>query len=243
MEPVVLVVAVAAVMIAIERIAPGVTQPRVPRWIARVATLNAAQVGVVYLGAWSWDRWLPQFRLFDGGALPPLAGALIGYVAITFVFYWWHRARHELPLLWRMHQVHHSPARIEVVTSFYKHPLEIAINGVMCSTILYVLVGLPPATAATVTAITGVAELVYHWNVRTPHWLGWFFQRPEMHRRHHELGWHRSNYSDLPIWDLMFGTYDNPRETPATCGFEDDKELQLGRMLLGKSPIREPAQP
>ncbi len=236
MEPVVLVVAVAAVMIAIERIAPGVTQPSVPRWIARVAALNGAQVGVVYLGAWSWDRWLPQFRVFDGGALPPFAGALIGYVAITFVFYWWHRARHELPLLWRLHQVHHSPARIEVVTSFYKHPLEIAINGVLCSTVLYVLVGLPPATAATVTAITGVAELVYHWNVRTPHWLGWFFQRPEMHRRHHELGWHRSNYSDLPIWDLMFGTYDNPRETPVTCGFDGTKELQLGRMLLGRTP-------
>lgn len=237
MEPVVLVVAAAVVMIAIERIAPGVAQPTVPRWIARVAALNAAQVGVVYLGAWSWDRWLPQFRLFDGAALPPLAGALLGYVAITFVFYWWHRARHEVPLLWRvLHQVHHSPVRIEVLTSFYKHPLEIAINGVLCSSVLYVLVGLPPATAATVTAITGIAELVYHWNVRTPHWLGWFFQRPEMHRRHHELGWHRSNYSDLPIWDRLFGTYDNPRETPVKCGFDGTKELQLGRMLLGKTP-------
>ena len=164
------------------------------------------------------------------------SGLVLDIVILDGWIYWWHRANHMMPLLWRLHQVHHSPARIEVVTSFYKHPLEIAINGVLCSTVLYVLVGLPPATAATVTAITGVAELVYHWNVRTPHWLGWFFQRPEMHRRHHELGWHRSNYSDLPIWDLMFGTYDNPRETPVTCGFDGTKELQLGRMLLGRTP-------
>ncbi|MBK9657441.1 MAG: sterol desaturase family protein [Rhodanobacteraceae bacterium] len=49
-------------------------------------------------------------------------------------------ARHQIPLLWRyLHRVHHSPARIEVLTSFYKHPLEILLNGVLMSSILYVL--------------------------------------------------------------------------------------------------------
>ena len=54
-------------------------------------------------------------------------GAIVGYLVITFVYYWWHRARHEVPILWRcFHQVHHSPQRIEIITSFYKHPVEIA---------------------------------------------------------------------------------------------------------------------
>ena len=55
--------------------------------------------------------------------------------------------------------------------------------------------------------LTGIAELFYHWNVRTPHWLGYFVQRPESHCVHHQRGRHRNNYSDLPLWDIAFGTF------------------------------------
>lgn len=237
MNAVAVVAGVAILMIAVEQVRPGVQQPRVAGWWARLCVLNVAQIGIVYLGAASWDQWLPQWRLFDARALGAAAGAALGYLVITFVFYWWHRARHQIPLLWRyLHQVHHSPARIEVLTSFYKHPLEILLNGVLMSAILYVLVGVDPPTAAVVTAITGVAELFYHWNVRTPHWLGYCFQRPESHRRHHERGWHRANYSDLPIWDLLFGTFDNPRQTPGHCGFVAAQERALGDLLIGRMP-------
>jgi len=237
MGPVAWVAAVAVLLVAVERWKPNVVQPEVRGWVPRLVAMNLAQVGVVLLGGVTWDRWLQGHALFDGRALPVPAGIALGYVVITFVYYWWHRARHEIPLLWRwLHQVHHSPARIECLMSFYKHPLEIAVNGVLSSAILYVLCGLPAASAAVVVAITGVAELVYHANVRTPWWLGFVFQRPEMHRRHHELGVHRGNFSDLPLWDLLFGTFDNPRLTPARCGFADDRERQLGRMLLGRTP-------
>ena len=237
MQPVVVVLIAAVAMIAVEQLRPGVVQPRVPGWIARLVLLNAAQIAIVYLGAATWDRWFPAWRWFDGGAMPTALGIAVGYVAITFVFYWWHRWRHESSWLWRaLHQIHHSPVRIECAMSFYKHPLEIAINGVLSSLVLYVVVGLPASSAAIVVAITGVAELAYHWNVRTPHWLGYLFQRPEMHRRHHERDWHRGNYSDLPLWDLLFGTFDNPREPAPLCGFADGAEKQLGRMLSGKEP-------
>ena len=64
----------------------------------------------------------------------------IVYFVATFVFYWWHRWRHEVPILWRwLHQLHHSPQRIEVITSFYKHPLEIAVNSVLSTAIVFVL--------------------------------------------------------------------------------------------------------
>lgn len=234
MSPVTVVITAAALMMLVERLRPGVVQPEVPHWIARVVAFSLVQMAVVLAGAVTWDRWLPSVRLADGAALGPVGGALAGYVAITFVFYWWHRARHEVPWLWRhLHQVHHSPARVEVAMSFYKHPLEIAANGVLSSAVLHVACGLPPATAATVVAMTGVAELVYHWNVRTPHWLGYLFQRPEMHRRHHQRDWHRGNYADLPVWDLLFGTFDNPREVPAPCGFAGQRELRLVALLLG----------
>ena len=237
MNAVYLVIAVAVIMILIEQLRPGVEQPRVRGWIARLSLLNAIQIGVVFLGAATWDRWLPNFRLFDARPLGVAGGAAVGYLTITLVFYWWHRWRHEVPLLWRtLHQIHHSAARIEVVTSFYKHPLEIAINGVLMSSVLYVICGLDAPTAALVTAIAGIAELVYHWNIATPYWLGFVFQRPESHRRHHERDFHRCNYSDLPIWDWLFGTLDNPRLTPVECGFPEAHERQLGRMLLGGTP-------
>jgi len=237
MDPVLIVTGTALAMILAERLAPAVEQPRVPYWIPRVIALNLAQVGVVYLGALTWDRWLPALRMWDGEMFGRWVGVAIGYLAITFVYYWWHRARHESRFLWRwLHQVHHSPARIEVLTSFYKHPLEIAANGVLSSAILHVLAGLSAPTAVIVVTITGLAELVYHCNLRTPYWLGFLFQRPESHRRHHERSIHRGNYSDLPLWDMLFGTFDNPRDVPAECGFGANRENQLLRMLAGRHP-------
>jgi sterol desaturase/sphingolipid hydroxylase (fatty acid hydroxylase superfamily) len=236
-DPVLVVAGTALFLIALEGLAPGQRQPRTRGWIARVVLLNLAQIAVVYLGVVTWDRWLPQLRLWDGEAFGPAVGIALGYLAITFVYYWWHRARHRVPLLWRwLHQVHHSPVRIEVITSFYKHPLEILLNGILSSAVLHVIVGLSPDSAAVVVAITGIAELLYHCNVRTPYWLGFVFQRPESHRRHHERDHHRSNYSDLPLWDIAFGTFDNPRESPRECGFSNDRERQLLRMLMGKHP-------
>jgi sterol desaturase/sphingolipid hydroxylase (fatty acid hydroxylase superfamily) len=50
-----------------------------------------------------------------------------------------------------------------------------------------------------------------HANLRTPRWLGYIIQRPESHGIHHERGLHAFNYADLPLWDMVFGTFRNPR--------------------------------
>ena len=114
--------------------------------------------------------------------------------------YWWHRWRHESSFLWRwFHQLHHSPQRIEVVTSFYKHPFELLANSVLSSAILYLLVGLGPQAAAQTVLITGLAELFYHWNVKTPHWLGFIVQRPESHCLHHQEGAHSAALAGGPV--------------------------------------------
>ncbi|MDD9935570.1 MAG: sterol desaturase family protein [Myxococcales bacterium] len=222
-------------MLAIERLWPGHVQPRVPRWWPRAAAASALQAAAVYLAGATWDTWLQSHRPWSADGLGVLAGALAGYLAVTLVYYFWHRARHEVPLLWRLcHQLHHSPRRIEVITSFYKHPLEILLNGVLSSAILYGLVGLGPTAAALAVLATGVAELFYHWNVRTPHWLGFLIQRPESHRVHHERDRHRLNYSDLPLWDMLFGTFHNPRPRVIECGFAPEQEARVGAMLRGQ---------
>jgi sterol desaturase/sphingolipid hydroxylase (fatty acid hydroxylase superfamily) len=188
----------------------------------------------VYLAGVAWDGWMLSRRPWQATALGPIWGAIAGYLAITFVFYWWHRWRHEFSFLWRwFHQVHHSPQRIEVITSFYKHPLEVVVNSLLSSAIVYFGIGLDPQAAANAVLLSGLAELFYHWNVATPHWLGYIFQRPESHCVHHEEGLHSFNYSDVPLWDMMFGTYRNPRQWNKSCGFGPEGEHRLSEMLAG----------
>jgi sterol desaturase/sphingolipid hydroxylase (fatty acid hydroxylase superfamily) len=232
---IVLVVFVAALlMMTSEALQPGRKWPQVTGWWLRALVLNACQVGVVYLAGITWDGWMQRHRLWSADRLGLAAGAVIGYLVITFVFYWWHRWRHEVGFLWRwFHQVHHSPQRIEVITSFYKHPFELVVNSILSSTILYLGVGVGVQSASYAVLLTGLAELVYHWNVRTPYWLGFIFQRPESHCVHHQEGVHSFNYSDLPLWDMIFGTFRNPRRFEAKCGF-GSQELRLQEMLLGK---------
>lgn len=201
----------------------------------RAIALNLVQVGSAYLAGVAYDGWLLRHRPWSADSLGVVGGAAVGYLAITLVYYVWHRARHEVDFLWRwFHQVHHSPQRIEVITSFYKHPLEIAVNGVLSSAILFLGVGVGAEAAALAIAATGVAELFYHWNVRTPYWLGFVIQRPESHCVHHQEGLHRYNFADLPIWDMLGGTFRNPRRWEASCGFGSEGEHDIGAMLLGR---------
>jgi len=228
-----LVAGCAVAMALAERVLPARSWPRVPGWPARALAATAFQAGVVLVAGVTWDGWLATHRPWSAAGLGTLGGALAGYLAITFLYYWWHRARHEVPFLWRwLHQLHHSPRRLEVVASFYKHPFEIVANGVLSSAILYLLVGVTAEAATLAVLVTGLAELFYHWNVSTPHWLGFVIQRPESHCVHHQHGLHHYNYADLPLWDWMFGTLHNPRRWQGRCGL-GDREHRVGEMLRG----------
>jgi sterol desaturase/sphingolipid hydroxylase (fatty acid hydroxylase superfamily) len=209
--------------------------PRSVGWWPRAIALNCVQAGAAYLAGVTWDDWMIQHRLWAIDQIAFIPQVLIGYAAITFIYYWWHRWRHQVPWLWRFfHQLHHSPQRIEIITSFYKHPCEILANGVLSSAIVYLVVGVEPTAAATVVLITGLAEFFYHWNVHTPHWVGYWIQRPESHCVHHQQGLHHYNYADLPIWDMLFGTFRNPRDWNERCGFGPEGEQRLTEMLLGQ---------
>ncbi len=238
MQTALIVLTFGLAMLVVERFTPGRPLERVAGWYPRAIVLNIAQAAAAYISTVTWDHWFPELALWHAGGFGFLPDAMIGYVAITFIYYWWHRARHENPFLWRwVHQVHHSASRLEVVTSFYKHPIEIFINGVLSPAVLYLLLGLNAESASLAFLLTGIAELFYHWNVRTPHWLGYLIQRPESHCVHHQRGRHRNNYSDLPLWDMLFGTFENPREQPEACGFGPEVEQYLRTMLLGRSPF------
>jgi len=226
-----LIFGAAALFMILERLRPDQPLPHRPGWWARAVALNLGQLGAVVVAGLTWDRWLGGWSLFGLPALSPALGGLVGYLVTTFGFYWWHRARHASQRLWRVfHQVHHSPTRLETITSFYKHPAEQLMNGLLTALISYSLLGLSVEAAAWATGISAVAEFFYHMNVATPRWLGYLFQRPEMHRIHHEAGRHQDNYADLPVWDLLFGTFRNPPRYDGPCGF-GAHEARIWEML------------
>jgi sterol desaturase/sphingolipid hydroxylase (fatty acid hydroxylase superfamily) len=236
-----LILAVFVMCFVLERLAPGWVLPKVRTWPLRVLAINAVQLGVVLLAGVTWERWLSGWSLFHLSAhVLPLVAGLLAYFVATFVFYWWHRWRHEVDWLWRLfHQIHHSPQHIEVITSFYKHPGEMVVNSILGSLLVYALLGLSLEAGAIYTACTALGEFFYHTSVRTPRWVGFIFQRPEMHRIHHQHRRHRNNYGDLVCWDMLFGTYENPRDFTATCGFDDHREQRLGAMLAYRDVHRD----
>ncbi len=225
-----------------ERVIPGWNLPRVHTWTFRVLLINGAQLGIVLLAGLTWEKWFSAYSVFHlSNQVPPTAGGLIAYFIATFVFYWWHRARHENDFLWKMfHQIHHSPQRLEVITSFYKHPLEMLVNSLMGSALVYTLLGLSLEAGAIYTFCTAIGEFFYHTSVRTPRWVGYIFQRPEMHRIHHQHRRHKNNYGDITWWDMLFGTYENPPQWDGRCGFDDGKEQQLPAMLAFRDVHKEP---
>ena len=230
-----IVIAIGVVMIVVELTNPARDWPDVAGWWGRAILFNGIQVGAVYLAGVAWDGWMVDHRPWSLDMLGPTVGGVVGYLVLTFVYYWWHRARHESQFLWNwFHQLHHSPRRIEIITSFYKHPIEIVTNALLSSAVVYLVVGLNAEAAAYATLLSGLAEFFYHWNVSTPHWVGYILQRPESHCVHHQAGLHRYNYGDLPLWDMLFGTFKNPRDWDDACGFAEDEELKIADMLAGR---------
>lgn len=224
----------ALAMLVIEHVRPGRRWPRVQTWWVRGLAINGIQIASVFLAGVTWERWLRGPHLLSVGALPPAAEFAIAYLAYVLWLYGWHRVRHASGPLWRwLHQVHHSPARIEVLTAFYKHPFEIVADSVFAAVVLYLVLGVSKETAFVVTNVSGVLGLFYHWNIKTPRWLGYIVQRPESHCVHHERGVHAFNYCELPIVDMLFGTFRNPATFDGECGLGDDRERRVGALLLG----------
>ena len=204
-------------------------------YLSAIASGMMALTGIVFSVAFvmvqfSAIAYSPRLVLYF--ARNPSLFHSLGIFVATFIFYWWHRWRQRSDRLWRLfHQIHHSAQRIEVITSFYKHPLEMIVNSLIGSILVYSVMGLSLQGGAIYTACTALGEFFYHTNVKTPRWIGYIFQRPEMHRIHHEYAKHRNNYGDIVWWDMLFGTYENPAEFTTSCGFDDEKEQRLKDML------------
>lgn len=221
-----------AVLMAWEGLAPGRTLPRVPGWRARGF---ASFVVYFYLSSYLpllWDGALAPYRLLDLTGWSVVGGAAAGLLAYELGAYAWHRLMHGSPVLWRgVHQMHHSAERLDTVGAYYFSPLDMVGWTALGSLVLVLGVGLAPGAATAVLLATTFLAIFQHTNVRTPRWLGYVIQRPESHTVHHARGVHAFNYSDLPIFDLLFGTFRNPRTYEHETGLGSGASARVWEML------------
>lgn len=227
------------VFVLLDGLAPARRFPRLRWWRVRGVAAMVLYFALASYSPYLWAEWLGQYRLVDASSLPLWLAIPSGYAAVQFVGYWWHRALHASPLLWRvLHQMHHASERLDIYSALMFHPLDTVGFTFVGSFVLTVLFGVDPLAAALISVLAGFVSLLSHANLRTPRWLGWLIARPEVHAVHHQRGRHTGNYGELMLWDMLFGTWSNPASWNGEAGFYDGASARVLDMLLGRDVSR-----
>jgi sterol desaturase/sphingolipid hydroxylase (fatty acid hydroxylase superfamily) len=236
-----------ALLALAERLWPARALPAVRGWRLKGVAFTLLSILISSSTPLLWDEWLSEYRLIDARGLGDLGGALAGFVVYELGVWGWHRCMHASGVLWRgLHQLHHSAERLDVFGAFYFHPLDVVGFSLVTSVSLVGVLGLTANAAIAAGLLLTFCNFFQHANLRTPRWLGYVIQRPESHAIHHSRGVHAYNYSDLPLWDLVFGTFRNPSRCDAPAGYYDGASRRVLEMLIGRdvsAPRRASAAP
>lgn len=231
----IVIISIFLALVVAEAIRPGRQLPRVKYW-----QLKGLAGFVIYFFISSylpliWSDALAEYRIIDLTFLGDYWGALIALLVYQFGIYVWHRWMHKSNLLWRVfHQMHHSAERVDTFGAFFFSPMDMLGFTFLTSLAMVWVAGFTAqATIYAIYAATFLA-VIQHTNTKTPQWMGYIFQRPESHSLHHAKGVHAFNYSDLPLFDIIFGTFRNPKEFAQETGFYNGASSELGKMLLFK---------
>ena len=219
----------------LELVLHGRDFPPVTHWRLQGTAFTLLYFAVATYAPLFWDGWLGEHRLFAADTLPLWAQILGGFLLLELGIYAWHRTMHNVTFLWRwFHQMHHSAERVDIWGALYFHPFD-SIGWTLLGSLMLVLgFGVSAEAAIVINVIATFYGMFQHLNVRTPHWLGYIIQRPESHSGHHERGVHARNYSDLPLWDMIFGTFHNPKSFDGEVGFYDGGSKRVGDLLRGR---------
>ena len=184
-----------------------------------------------------------QIGLLPLLSLPPLLEVVVAIIALDLVIYWQHRLFHKVPLLWRLHRVHHSDTAFNASTALRFHPLEILISMVIKIAAVATL-GAPLLAVILFEVILSSAALFNHSNLLLPfkldHLLRTLIVTPDMHRIHHSSRQQEtdSNFGfNLSIWDRLFATYTKApkagqeRMTIGLAYFRDNEEQKFGQLI------------
>ena len=212
-----------AVLATLEALMPrrARSQPRSTRWVTNwsVTVLNtvtlrlmAFAMPLLAVGA-AIDADAQGWGLFNVLALPFAVELVLIVLIFDFAIWLQHLITHKVPILWRLHRVHHADVDMDVTTAIRFHPVEIALSMLLKIGLVYLL---GPAAVAIVIfeIILNGTAMFNHSNLALPGWFDRAIRKvlvtPDMHRVHHSVhrDEHDSNYGfALSVWDRLFGTY------------------------------------
>jgi len=194
------------------------TQGKAGRWVGNLALVALDTLTVRLLlpaGAVGAALWAEhhQFGLLQLMPLPPEAAVLLAIILLDLVIYTQHVVFHAVPILWRLHMVHHADRDLDVTSGLRFHPFEILLS-MFIKMALVILLGAPVMAVLLFEIILNGMAMFNHANIRLPvsfdRVLRSLFVTPDMHRVHHSVivAETNSNYGfNLSLWDRMFHTY------------------------------------
>jgi len=164
-----------------------------------------------------------------------VAEVALGLLLFELGGYAYHRLAHAVPVLWRLHEIHHSSETMDWLASFRQHPIEVVLVTLAQNAPL-VLLGVPLGAHATVLVALKVATVFVHANVRAPIGpLRFVIATPRFHHRHHQRDGVTANFSSfLPFLDVLFGSYSD--ETADSFGVDRRLPDSFAGLLL--APFR-----
>lgn len=175
-----------------------------------VGRLLAFVIIVSTAALWAEQHNFGLFRLIEWHWLAETA---LAFVLLDFAVWLQHWAMHHIPVLWRMHAVHHSDRDLDVTTALRFHPLEL-IASTLYKSLIVALLGVPVLVALAFETWLNANALFNHSNIRLPARLDRILRRvlvtPDMHLVHHSISaddQHHNFGFALSLWDRVFGTY------------------------------------
>lgn len=211
---------VLAVMALAELMSPKRRQevPRLLRWSNNLALVVVDTIVLRLLfpltaASFAALMQMQGFGLFNWLDWPPIISIIVSLLALDLAIYAQHVVFHKVPVLWRLHRMHHADTEIDVTTGLRFHPIEILLSMALKFALIAAL-GAPPIAVLLFEIILNAAALFNHSNVHLPQSLDralrWIIVTPDMHRIHHSdiRTETDSNYGfNLPWWDWLFRTY------------------------------------
>ncbi len=139
-------------------------------------------------------------------------GLIADVVILDLWIYWWHRANHALPILWRFHEIHHLDNFLDASSGLRFHFAEVLLSSLVRAAVIFLL-GMPLASVVVFETLVAIFAMFQHSNLRLPRpferVLSWFIVTPSIHWIHHHAvrGDTDSNYSFLlSVWDHVFAS-------------------------------------
>lgn len=242
-----------ALLLFLERAMPWRRGPLgARRWLPNLGLAAAGSllvrvtVPAAAVGAALWAE-AHGFGLLPAFGAPGWVAVPASMVLLDLLIYWQHRWTHTIPVLWRLHRVHHADPELDATTGLRFHPVEILLSmGLKMAAV--VALGAPAVAVLAFEVVLNATAMFNHAAICLPprleRWLRLVVVTPEMHRTHHSevRAETDSCYGFcLPWWDRLFGSY---RAAPAAGegvvigveGWREAREQRLGRLLA--QPLR-----